>query len=41
MFVNMTYLNASKSWTCQMCDMKKVQKIEHLWFCIVSMVEHK
>ena len=22
MFVNMTYLNAFKSWTCQMCDMR-------------------
>ena len=22
MFVNMTYLNVSKSWTCEMCDMK-------------------
>ena len=40
MFVNMTFLNVSKSWAFQMCDMK-VQIVKYLQFCIISMVEHK
>ena len=36
LFVNMTYLNVSQSGTCQY-----IQIVEHLWSCIVPMIEHK
>ena len=32
MFVNMTHLNVSNSWTCQMFDIKKFEMVKRLWF---------